>query len=676
MIVLDEDDFVPAESLRRRARARRASGRPSTGTSPSRDSCGRSRRPTRSCCASGSRPPRGAAARRVIHERHFTRRGGERAARRGSSRCCASCARRATGSPTPRRTSCSPRPRRPTAAASPGARSARPSSRSAGCSRELAGARDRRPRHRPRPDRLPRDPRRARGLPLLGARRGRDRLLARPRVRLRRPPAARLSALGTERKRGARPAPRSAVHMGGVSVESSARHGGGCAPPESAPGAGRLERATPERPCSGRKRAGAPFLALRLWHRRCPRGRPLTAIPWGPYGVMGAVGERQLRASLCAPSTAIGRYPRPAQRTPGQVDVCWTRPISASGRSDRDQLAGRARSRAAARASAGSTQRSSSTSSPGDELASSGRIRHQRTSLLAALAIAVARRRRAPRRARSAGRSPPRPRAARASLPALAGLELALRQRPVVVARPVDDRDLAAPSRRRGPPPRRRRAPPASLIRPRPGAAKPCSRTASSTALAVLVAVGLEHQPDPGLAHVQVDALADVDDVEHVRARVGDRRRRSRASAPGWSETTVEKTSRRPAAVSPRRMHSISRVASTLPPESTAQTSPVAGARPCPRAAPRPSAAPAPSTTSFERSSSSTIASATSSSETVTTSSRYSASSGRVSSPGRLIAIPSQIVLAARPTGCAPRATAVGRAGRLHPDHRAPGAAP
>ena len=69
------------------------------------------------------------------------------------------------------------------------------------------------------------------------------------------------------------------------------------------------------------------------------------------------------------------------------------------------------------------------------------------------------------------------------------------------------------------------------------------------------------------------------------------------------------------------RMHSDSSVASTLPPDSTAQVSPSAGGstRPCISAA--PPAAPAPSTTSFERSSRSTMAWATSSSVTVTISS-------------------------------------------------------
>ena len=45
----------------------------------------------------------------------------------------------------------------------------------------------------------------------------------------------------------------------------------------------------------------------------------------------------------------------------------------------------------------------------------------------------------------------------------------------------------------------------------------------------------------------------------------------SRASPPGRSGTVVASTIRRPAAVSPMRMHSASSEASTLPPESTAQ---------------------------------------------------------------------------------------------------------
>ena len=38
----------------------------------------------------------------MIHERHFTRRGGAALLPQARARCCASCATRATGSPTPR----------------------------------------------------------------------------------------------------------------------------------------------------------------------------------------------------------------------------------------------------------------------------------------------------------------------------------------------------------------------------------------------------------------------------------------------------------------------------------------------------------------------------------------------------------------------------------------------
>ena len=120
------------------------------------------------------------------------------------------------------------------------------------------------------------------------------------------------------------------------------------------------------------------------------------------------------------------------------------------------------------------------------------------------------------------------------------------------------------------------------------------------------------------------------------------------ASAPGRSGTTVESTMRRPAAVSPRRMHSDSSEASTLPPDSTAHTSPSAGASTLPCISAATATAPAPSTTSFERSSSRTMAWATSSSETVTTSSTQRSTSGSVKSPGRFTAMPSQIVLAER----------------------------
>ena len=92
----------------------------------------------------------------------------------------------------------------------------------------------------------------------------------------------------------------------------------------------------------------------------------------------------------------------------------------------------------------------------------------------------------------------------------------------------------------------------------------------------MLAAVGLQDEPDPGLADVEVDPLADVDDVEHVGAG----RRRPRRAAARAPRAGRGRRSRTPAAapptVSPSRMHSTSRVASTLPPESTAQISPSA----------------------------------------------------------------------------------------------------
>ena len=58
VVVLDEEEFVPAESLVGELEHISASGRPSTGTSPSRGSCGRSvRRRRRAAAASGSAAP-------------------------------------------------------------------------------------------------------------------------------------------------------------------------------------------------------------------------------------------------------------------------------------------------------------------------------------------------------------------------------------------------------------------------------------------------------------------------------------------------------------------------------------------------------------------------------------------------------------------------------------------
>ena len=48
----------------------------------------------------------------------------------------------------------------------------------------------------------------------------------------------------------------------------------------------------------------------------------------------------------------------------------------------------------------------------------------------------------------------------------------------------------------------------------------------------VLAAAGLEHELDRGLAHVEVEALAHVGDVDDVAARRGDARRAARRACP------------------------------------------------------------------------------------------------------------------------------------------------
>ncbi len=50
-IVLDEDAWVPGRDARRRPSSTSASGRASTGSSPSRASCAPSQSTTRACCA-------------------------------------------------------------------------------------------------------------------------------------------------------------------------------------------------------------------------------------------------------------------------------------------------------------------------------------------------------------------------------------------------------------------------------------------------------------------------------------------------------------------------------------------------------------------------------------------------------------------------------------------------
>ena len=117
---------------------------------------------------------RGRKGRRLDPRAPLHRRGGQRAARRIQAAAARASRRQRPAhrrrGPCPARRGRVPR----TAAASRAARSARPSSRSAACC-GASGIRNRGPRHRPRADRLPCDPRRRGGLPLLGARRGRSR---------------------------------------------------------------------------------------------------------------------------------------------------------------------------------------------------------------------------------------------------------------------------------------------------------------------------------------------------------------------------------------------------------------------------------------------------------------------------------------------------------------------
>ena len=111
-------------------------------------------------------------------------------------------------------------------------------------------------------------------------------------------------------------------------------------------------------------------------------------------------------------------------------------------------------------------------------------------------------------------------------------------------------------------------------------------------ALRVVAAARLEHELHRRLAHVEVDALADVLDVDEVRAlRRPPARAGPRATRPVGQP--VKSTSRRPAAVSCRRAHLASSPASTLPPESTATTVPAGDAADAPgmqcrHAPPRP----------------------------------------------------------------------------------------
>ena len=157
--------------------------------------------------------------------------------------------------------------------------------------------------------------------------------------------------------------------------------------------------------------------------------------------------------------------PRPA-RTPGSA-IAWSYPASSSGRrrSSPSQALAVARRRvpeedhahsiasssatsrsyeSSAAASAGASQRSSSISSARSEAVVVERL-HQPPAhaLRPAERVEVVGRLELARRARSAGPSPPRPRAARSPRTLSPSLGLPLRERPVVVLRPVDEEHLA-----------------------------------------------------------------------------------------------------------------------------------------------------------------------------------------------------------------------------------------
>ena len=94
VIVLDEERFVPAEELVDELEHVAQVAARSTGTSPSRASCGRSATPTPSCCESGCAQAAAAAAGVTdegpssIHERHFTRAEANAPLPQPDARCC------------------------------------------------------------------------------------------------------------------------------------------------------------------------------------------------------------------------------------------------------------------------------------------------------------------------------------------------------------------------------------------------------------------------------------------------------------------------------------------------------------------------------------------------------------------------------------------------------------
>ena len=138
--------------------------------------------------------------------------------------------------------------------------------------------------------------------------------------------------------------------------------------------------------------------------------------------------------------------------------------------------------------------------------------------------------------------------------------------------------------------------------------------------LAVLGTARLQDELDRGLAHVDLDPVAQMLDVDHVPAVIRDHAQQAgeRAGPVRHHRGQHHPPPGRGLGQPDRLRGAATRARS--PPDSTAHTEPSGGpsTRPCISAA--TATAPAPSTTSFERSSRSTIACATWSSDTVTTS--------------------------------------------------------
>ena len=170
-------------------------------------------------------------------------------------------------------------------------------------------------------------------------------------------------------------------------------------------------RVAKRRPAGAQKRAGAPSWRPGSGIGGAPaEGLAATSgVIWG-YGVQlerCAVGER---ASPDLPSAST----QGPEAHSSRLDVCST-VRSAFARRPNGPARGRARSRAARAPSAGAQPAQLVDLVVGLELAPERAHQPPAHELVAALAIQVARPARARRRARSAARSPPRPRAARAS---------------------------------------------------------------------------------------------------------------------------------------------------------------------------------------------------------------------------------------------------------------------